>query len=143
MERGNISFSFTFLVPTVLRGNPDIGCRNKIGMHSHGGPWERGKMWPRYQLFSPIAPDFDIAIRGSLPHERPGELPDNTDFGNMAVIFFWFPRSSVGTQTLAAETRSVCIPTEDRGNEGMFRYRSIFLLTAFLNFVRFLNFFRF
>jgi glycosyltransferase involved in cell wall biosynthesis len=33
----------TFLVPTVLRGNPYIRCRGKIGMHSHGGPWERGK----------------------------------------------------------------------------------------------------
>jgi|GEM_PF-4816166 len=27
----------TFLVPTVLRGNPYLVCRSKIGMHSHAG----------------------------------------------------------------------------------------------------------
>ncbi len=30
-----------FLVPTVLRGNPYLGSLGKIGMQSHGGPWER------------------------------------------------------------------------------------------------------
>jgi hypothetical protein len=34
------------------------------------------------------------------------------------VQFFWVPLSSERIRALAAETRSVCIPTEDRGNEG-------------------------